>query len=82
MILRLEKAQCDDTAPASSLPAQERQCCMALAFENKLWRREAVELLFEESLWVQIGKNKTKQNDRVSLTFSLNTANFWTQKLR
>lgn len=35
---------------------------MALAFENQLWRREAVELPFEESLWVQIGKNKAKRS--------------------
>lgn len=30
------------------LPAQERQRYMALAFENKLFRREAAELLFED----------------------------------
>lgn len=32
--------------------------------------------------WVQTGKNKERQKDHGSLTFSLNMASFWTQKLR
>lgn len=48
VILRLEKAQCGDIAPASSYLHRKRQRCMALVFENKLWRREAAELLFQD----------------------------------
>lgn len=55
---------------------------MALAFENKLFRRKLLNYCLKISLEFQIGKTKKGKRLRGSLTFSLNLAFCRTQKLR